>query len=90
METMTIRWERAPDVQHVRYFIGDVSVGENDAGFDKILDTVRARKNVRVVLKIQHNPSLGGNALRDTLPFKARFDELEKAVSGNKLVYEFG
>ena len=90
MKTLTIRWEHVPnDPPHVLYFVDDAPVGQDDEGLDKILDRVRAHKTIRVILKIQRNPSRGGHALRDTLPFKARLDELEKALGENKLVYEF-
>lgn len=74
---------------HIMYFIDDAPVGQDDAGFDKILDAVRTRKNTRVIIKIYDNPSLGGNALKDLLPFRTRFDDLRKALGENKLVYEF-
>ncbi|MGA9365508.1 MAG: hypothetical protein WBW16_14185 [Bacteroidota bacterium] len=89
MKTMTVRWEHAPgDIHHVMYFIDNSPVGEDDEGFDKILDTIRTYKNIQVTLIIQHTPS-GGNTLEDSLPFRERFDELIEALGKNKLIYEF-
>lgn len=90
MQTMTIRWELVPeDIHRVMYFIDDSPVGENDEGFNKILETIRMYSNIKVTLKIQSISSLGGHSLKESLPFRERFDELRKILGENKLVYDF-
>jgi hypothetical protein len=90
MKTITVRWETAPgDVRHVMYFIDDSPVGEDDNGFNKILETIRKHKKIQVTLKIQSIPSLGGSPLIDSFPFKKRFNELKETLGENKLIYEF-
>ncbi len=87
---IVITWKTPPENPGVViYFINEAVVGENDEGFEKILHAVRLNKNAKVVLKIQRVPSLGGGSLRDSLPFKRRFGELQRALGSNKLVYEF-
>jgi hypothetical protein len=90
MKTITISWEVVPtDVHDVMYFIDGSLVGEDDVGFDKILDTIRTHKNIRATLKIRSVSSLGGETLIDSFPFRKRFDELREALGENELIYEF-
>jgi hypothetical protein len=90
IKTTTISWEFvAGDTHRVMYFLDDAPIGEDNEGFNRILDTLRTHINIRVILKIQSVSSLGGNSLIGSLPFRDRFNELREVVGENKLVYEF-
>ncbi len=90
MKKLTIRWEPVPqDPLRTIYYVDDVPVGEDDSGFDKVLDAIRTHKNVGVTLKIGNAGSLGGSSLQNSFPFKKRFNELTEALGENKLTYEF-
>ena len=90
MNKMTISWEMNPgDPPHTIYIVNGLSVGEDNPGFDKILDMIRSSEKIEVILKINQISSLGGDSLINTFPFKDRFTELRKALGKNKLVYEF-
>jgi hypothetical protein len=89
--SVTIRWEALPDeVARVTYFVDDEPVGDDDDGFDRILDLIRAEEDTDVVLRIQVSPSLGGGRLTDSFPFHSRLDELQEAVGDNAITYDFG
>jgi hypothetical protein len=89
-KVLTLRWKLIPgDPPHTMYYIDDSPVGEDDNGFDRILDVIRSHKNIRVILKIQSISSLGGSSLKDSLPFRERFNELREALGENQLIYEF-
>jgi hypothetical protein len=91
MMTLTVRWDYLPgDPPKVAYYIDDAAVGEDDSGFDRILQMIRSQKDVQVTLSIRQLNALGGQSLRDSLPFGKRFDELSEAAGDNKIVYDFG
>jgi hypothetical protein len=91
LELLTLRWESNPSQPgRIAYFVDDVPVGEDDIGFDSVLDIVRSRGDVKVVLSMRHAGSLGGGSLRDSLPFKARLDELIALTGPDRLGYKFG
>jgi hypothetical protein len=90
MERLTIRWESVPqDPQRIVYYVDDFAVGEDDNGFDKVLEAVRTYKNRGVTLKIGNAGSLGGGSLIDGLPFRERFNELAEAAGEDNLIYDF-
>jgi len=90
MKTITIRWDTASgNPPTSMYFVNDCPVGENNIGFDKILDIIRTNNEIKVILKIGQISSLGGDSLRNSFPFKKRFQELKEALGTNKLIYEF-
>ena len=85
-----IRWDfTGGDPPRVMYYVDDSPVGEDNSGFDRILDLIRSRKNIQVTLKIDRTSSLGGGSLVDSLPFRERFNELREELGENKLIYEF-
>ena len=90
MDILTLRWE-ADTRPHGRvvYFVDDAPVGEDDVGFDAVLDIIRSRGDVKVVLSMSHAGSLGGGSLRDSLPFKDRLDELISLTGPDRLGYNF-
>jgi hypothetical protein len=89
--SLTIRWDTTPgDPPRVTYYVDDTPVGEDDVGFDRILDLVRAEDDTRVTLHIRSSPSLGGGPLADALPFRDRLDELQAAVGEHAVAYDFG
>lgn len=90
MKSLTIRWEPVPHhPQRIIYYVDDAPVGEDDAGFDKVLDAIRTHEHSGVTLKIGNSGSLGGASLKDSFPFRERFNELREALGENKLIYEF-
>ena len=90
MKTITITWKISTGTpSHIIYYVDGTPVGEDNAGFDNVLSEIRVHKKIKVILKISTISSLGGDDLINTFPFKARFDDLKKALGGNKLVYEF-
>jgi len=88
MKTITISWEPVA-ANHTIYSIDGSAVGEDNIGFDKILETVRSNRGIQVTLKIRGMSSLGGESLIDSFPFSDRFDELTEALGENKLNFEF-
>lgn len=89
MKTMTIRWEHPRgDLAHVTYYIDDSPVGEDNLGFDQILDAIRSNKNMSATLRIR-SVSEGGESLIASLPFRERFTELTEALGENRLIYDF-
>ena len=90
MESLTISWERvAGDAARTTYYVNGSPVGEDDAGFDQVLESVRSHKDTRVVLKILQVSSFGGESLMDTLPFSKRFEEFRSSVGKKGYQYEF-
>jgi hypothetical protein len=90
MKAFTIRWEiTLGDPPCVTYYVDESPVGEDDNGFDRILNMIRSHKNTQVTLKIQYIYSLGGGNLIDSLPFRKRFNELREALGENKIIYDF-
>jgi len=90
MKSIRIRWETTQgNLSHNVYFVNDSPVGEDQIGFDKILDLIKINKEADVILQIRQISSLGGNNIVDTLPFKDRFAELKKALGSRSLTYEF-
>jgi hypothetical protein len=88
--TLTVTWEAAPgDPHRVTYFVDEFPVGEDDVGFDRILDLIRADDNTDVILRILASPSLGGGPLIESFPFRRRLGELHEALGDNALTYEF-
>ncbi|HEY5602066.1 MAG TPA: hypothetical protein VIM41_03075 [Gammaproteobacteria bacterium] len=90
MNRLTISWETtgAGSVP-VMYYVDGVAAGLDNSGFDVVLDQIRARRNVQVVLQIRHMPSLGGDSLINCLPFKDRFEEFRESLGGNQFIYQF-
>lgn len=90
MDKIIIKWETTfESPTNPTYYINDSQIGVGNEGFDKILEIIKANKSIKVVLQIEHISSLGGDSLLDILPFKDRFNELEKMLGTNKLIYEF-
>lgn len=88
--TLTIRWEASPeDPAHVTYFVDGTAVGDGEAGFERVLQLVRAEDDAQVTLSIGPHASLGGGPLSDVLPFGARVDELQQAAGGHAISYVF-
>jgi hypothetical protein len=89
MESLTIRWEKsAGEAARTTYFVNDTAVGEDDGGFDKVLETIRSQKDAKVILKIVSISSLGGESLVGSLPFRKRFEEFRSSVGTKGYVYE--
>jgi hypothetical protein len=87
---VTIRWDIIPGARsRTVYYVDDVAVGEDDGGFDRVLDMVRSHGPGQVTLKIREISSLGGDSLTNALPFRAKADELTAAAGENRIVYEF-
>ena len=91
MKTLTIRWEPAPgNPERTKYYVDETEVGDDDAGFDKIIELIRSDQDVEVILKIQGlHSALGGGSLRDSMPFGQRIEELTEALGANQLTYDF-
>jgi hypothetical protein len=90
MKTLPLRWELRPgNPPHVMYYVDNSPLGEDDSGFDKILDMIRSRKNIQLALRMQYISPLGGGDLIDSLPFRNRFNELIEELGENKITYEF-
>ena len=90
MNTIIIKWKTTSGSPNdTIYYINDSQIGVGNEGFDKILEIIRVNENIKVVLKIAHITSLGGDSLIDILPFKDRFNELKEVLGTNKLIYEF-
>lgn len=90
MDKIVIKWETTfGSPTNPTYYINDSQIGVGNEGFNKILEIIKANKGIKVVLQIEHISSLGGDSLLDILPFKDRFNELEKMLGTNKLIYEF-
>lgn len=86
---MTISWEYGDaDRVSVTYFVDDELVGNDDAGFDRVLELVSASEGA-VTLRVRDG-SLGGRDLTDELPFARRVEELRQRLGGRSLRYEFG
>ncbi len=80
---MVITWDR--EGRSVRYFVDGEAVGQDDAGFERLLaiaDTCEGD----VVVRVGELPT-GGEALTDLLPFSVRLPELTARV-GRPLRYE--
>ncbi|MGI0484855.1 hypothetical protein ACN4EK_05405 [Pantanalinema rosaneae CENA516] len=87
---MIISWEyNREEPPHILYYVDDFFTGEDNAGFDKILEMVRLSKDTQATLKINYINSLGGDSLINSFPFRDRFDELRDALGQKKLIYEF-
>jgi hypothetical protein len=86
--TITVRWESAPrDPSSVRYYVDDSPVGDDDRGFDRVLELTRSR-DADVTLRIRQG-TLGGGDLTDSFPFKHRMKELQDGLGKRKLIFEF-
>jgi hypothetical protein len=84
---MRVRWQRAAsDPKSVTYYVDDVAVGADDAGFDRVLELIDASQE-GVTLGLSELPVDGGGSLRDLVPFDARFDELERCIGDRGLSY---
>jgi len=91
MRSMTVAWEHVPGPPAcTAYFADDLPVGEQDAGFDAILESIRVRQIDTVILKSCGMVSTGNLSMVETLPFAARFEELERARDGLRIVFDFG
>ena len=91
MRSMTVAWEYVPGPPAcTAYFADDLPVGEQDAGFDAILESIRVRQIDTVILKSCGMVSTGSLSMFETLPFAARFEELERARDGLRIVFDFG
>lgn len=89
-KTLTISWVTAPgDPPRVTYFVDEAPLGEDDAGFDRILELIRADDDADVILRIQGSRSLGGGPLTESFPFRSRLDELREVVGNNAITYNF-
>jgi hypothetical protein len=90
MNSITITWEISGDNKlEAVYFVNGSRAGEGDRGFENVLETIRANKESDVIIKFSTIHSFGGERLMNTLPFKNRAADLEKALSGRKVIYEF-
>ena len=90
MESLTIRWESAPDdPARTIYFVNGAPAGEGDSGFDRVLEIVRSHPEAKIILKIVRISGFGGESLDSTLPFRERFGELKAAMGEKGFVYEF-
>jgi hypothetical protein len=90
MESLTIRWEGcAGEPARTTYLVNDTAVGEDDSGFDRVLEIIRSQQDAKVILKIVSISSFGGKSLIDTLPFSNRFEEFRSSVGAKGYVYEF-
>ena len=87
MDQLTIRWESTSG--RIVYFVDDSPVGEDDVGFDRILDVIRSKSDVKVVLRMSQAGSLGGASLTNSLPFGNRFGELSALAGPNRLSFRF-
>jgi hypothetical protein len=86
--TITVRWEPAPgDPSSVRYYVDDSPVGDDDQGFDRVLELTRSHDG-DVTLRI-HQGTLGGADLTDSFPFKHRMKELQEGLGERRLIFEF-
>lgn len=86
---MRIRWEHvAGDPGPVTYYVDDVAVGMDDAGFDRVLELV-ADSDAGVTIKVGEPVLDGAGSLHDSLPFRARLEELQERLGGRRLDYEF-
>ena len=86
---MRIRWEHvAGDPGPVSYYVDDVAVGMDDAGFDRVLELV-ADSDAAVTIAIGEPVLDGAGGLHDSLPFRARLDELQQRLGPRRLDYEF-
>lgn len=89
-DSVIISWEfHTAQPEQVTYFINGEKAGDNDAGFDKILQVIKTDTHLRkVILKGKQRNMQGGGNLQSSLPFSKRFDELKKALGTRQLVYE--
>jgi hypothetical protein len=88
-ESLKISWQAdREDVSHITYFINSGRVGEDDEGFEKILQAINNEPSAEVIIKINQMHGLGGEKLEDHLPFKKRYDELINVLGERKLIYE--
>jgi hypothetical protein len=88
---MTIRWDEVVgDPRRIAYFVDGAPVGDDDLGFNRILELLRADRQVAVTLRVKDSAEFAGGTLTDALPFGARIDELRSTLGERTVVYEFG
>jgi hypothetical protein len=86
---IAIRWQpSAVPGEQVVYLVDDGPVGADDAGFDRVLDALRARPGAKVVVVLDQPGSLGGESLIGSLPFARRFKEFEALVGSGRVSFE--
>lgn len=76
---LKISWSNSEVGNDVIYYVNEAEVGQGDAGFNIILSAVKENPELKVVITMTKVTSLGGDSLRNTLPFSARYDELVRA-----------
>jgi hypothetical protein len=85
---MKLSWKiSSTDPLRIQYFINSLLVGEDNNGFDKVLEQIKASRSKKVELIVKGAISLGGGCIEDSLPFKDRFKEFKTALGAKKLLY---
>jgi len=86
-ESLKISWQAdREDVSHITYFINSGRVGEDDEGFEKILQAINNEPSAEVIIKINQMHGLGGGKLEDHLPFKKRYSPRISLMTCKNLV----
>jgi hypothetical protein len=89
-DRLKISWKiNEADTSVVSYFINGKKIGENDNGFKKLLRVINDKKTAAIIIKTDAMYGLGGETTEDHFPFKERMGELQEALGGRKLIYEF-
>jgi hypothetical protein len=88
VDHLTIEWNEPADAgSPVTYFVNGFSVGEGDAGFDRVLEAIRGNVHARIVVR-QKGLAMGSQDLKSTLPFRQRYSEIERAAAPRSIGFD--
>ena len=90
MTAMEISWKFIHEgSEEIKYFVNGKDVGNNDIGFDCVLEKLKKETTNKVLIIMTQISSLGGSSLEGSLPFYPRIQEFKEALGKRDLSYEF-